>query len=144
MNLNHQHIHAHPSHQILPLIAIKTSPKVEGHRNQPRVTVHSNQRKPVPTVHAIPSKIDSKSRLRELWWNFLCRQSYLPGLIRVSIEAQVILILKKHTRDFKFNGRPEHIIQSLQNLNLMGIKTHQNECGCCHLIRLKHQNIPIR
>jgi len=87
--------------------------------------VHSNQRKPVPPVHSIPSKIDSKSRLRELWWNFLCWQSYFPGFIRVSIQAQVILILKKHTKDFKFNRRTQHIIKSLENPNLMGIKTQQ-------------------
>jgi len=73
--------------------------------------MHSNQRKPVLAAKVVPGKIDSKSWLRELRWNFLRWQSYLPGPVWMSIEAQVILTLRKHNGNFKVNGRTQHIIQ---------------------------------
>ena len=94
-----------------------------------RITVHSNQRKPVPAVHAIPSKIDSECRLRKLWWNFLCRQSHLPCFVWMSIEAQVLLILKqiheKHwTQWNKITTKPYPTrwvrLYGSHNMNLLG------------------------
>lgn len=79
---------------IIPLIAIKASPEIESNREQPRVSVHSHQRQPVPPLHPIPCKIDPQRRLGKLWRNFLRRQRHFPRLIRVSVQTQVLLLYR--------------------------------------------------
>ena len=57
--------------KIIPFIVIKMKSKVKGKRKQPRITMHSNQRNPILAANVIPCKIDFKSWLREICWNFL-------------------------------------------------------------------------
>jgi hypothetical protein len=76
----------------LPFVAVKTGSKIESHREQPRITVHSNQWKPIFPVHAISCKIDPKCWLGKLRRNFLGRQSYFPCFSWMSIQTQVLLI----------------------------------------------------
>jgi len=93
--------------------------------------MHSNQRKPVLAAQVVPGKVDSKSWLRELWWNFLRWQSYLPDPVWMSIETQVFLTLRKH-KGKTSNLTEEHNIlfnyyktTYINNLNLTEIKTRK-------------------
>lgn len=76
----------------IPLISIKPCTKVESHREQPTIAMHRNQRKPVHTLHPISREIDPQSRLGKLRRNFLRRQSHLPWLVWMSVQAQIFLL----------------------------------------------------
>jgi hypothetical protein len=76
----------------VPVITIKPSGIVKGDGEEPRVGVDGDERKPVPAVHSVAREVDSQRRLRQLRGHLLCRQRHLPRLVRVAVQAQVLLV----------------------------------------------------
>lgn len=85
----------------VPFIFVKTSSKKVSHRKQPTITMHSNQWKPIYTIHPIPCKIYPKSWLWEFRWNFVSWKIDFPCFVRMSIQTQIFLFYKRDANEFK-------------------------------------------
>mmetsp|Transcript_20082 Transcript_20082/g.47828 ORF Transcript_20082/g.47828 Transcript_20082/m.47828 type:complete len:212 (-) Transcript_20082:328-963(-) len=75
--------------QLRPLSRVQARPVEKRHRKKPSVAVHCNELKPVVFLHAIPCKVDSQSRLRNLGRDFLCREVDFPGSVGISVQTKV-------------------------------------------------------
>ena len=51
-----------------------------------------DERKPVAAVHPVAREVDPERRLRQLRGHLLRRQRHLPRLVRVAVQAQVLLV----------------------------------------------------
>ena len=75
----------------LPAVICKPRRIEEHKRHEPRVAVHSAQRQPVFSLHAVPCKIYAQDRLWDLWRHLLHRKVHCPSTVWVAVEAQVVL-----------------------------------------------------
>jgi hypothetical protein len=76
----------------LPVITVEPGGVVKGDGEEPGVGVDGDERKPVAAVHAVAREVDPQRRLRQLRGHFIRRQRHLPRLVRVAVQAQVLLL----------------------------------------------------
>ena len=56
-----------------------------------------DEREPVAAIHAVAREVDPQRGLRQLRWHLLRRQRHLPGLVRVPVQAEVLLLCSSPT-----------------------------------------------
>jgi hypothetical protein len=54
--------------------------------------VDGDEREPVAAVHPVAGEVDPERRLRQLGGHLLRRQRHLPRLVRVPVQAQILLL----------------------------------------------------
>jgi len=54
--------------------------------------VDGDEREPVAAIHAVAREVDPQRGLRQLRGHLLRRQRHLPGLVRVPVQAEVLLL----------------------------------------------------
>uniref|UniRef100_J3M484 Uncharacterized protein n=1 Tax=Oryza brachyantha TaxID=4533 RepID=J3M484_ORYBR len=69
---------------------------VEGDGDEPRVRVDGDEREPVAAVHPVAREVDPERRLRQLGGHLLRRQRHLPRLVRVPVQAQILLLCREN------------------------------------------------
>jgi hypothetical protein len=87
----------------VPVITVEPSGIVKGDGEKPGVGVDGDERKPVAAVHPVAREVDPQRRLRQLRGHLLRRQRHLPRLVRVAVQAQVLLVCSS-----PHNTAPQH------------------------------------
>jgi hypothetical protein len=82
---------------MVPVVAVEPRSIVECDGDEPRIGVHGDEREPVAAVHPVAREVDPERRLRQLRRYLLRGQGHLPHLVRVPVQAQVLLLYTNPT-----------------------------------------------